>query len=551
MKILDVPKAVLDLLAPAQEASAWGRPEELLHPLAPVPNFDAALLPEPIRAWVVDVAYRMQCPIEYVASAAIVMIGSVIGSACAVRPKQNDNWTEVPNLWGLVVGEPGDMKTPAVMSAFGLLSELVYRAECDYESEMSQHFIEETRRAHLASLMRGQHKRLKTGLPPEDEINELAELSGELKKPVRRRYVTNDATIEKLAEICRDNPRGVLCHRDELAGLFMSFERAGHEADRHFFLEAWTGKHAYQVDRIGRGEVYVERLCVSLFGTIQPGPLARYIHATQIDGAGNDGFVQRFQLAVYPDRKPFETVIDERPNDEAFTRAFEIVAALARADFTSWGAIKETEKEIPYLRLERSKAYPLFLKWLTALRKRIDKEESGMMREHLVKYGGLVPALALVFYLVKLADARRADASPRRARKTRTTPSIPSDCLDRAIKWSELLEAHARRIYGLGGDVRVEAARALARKIGTGDLVDGFNTREIGKKNWSGLTDPDAVKAACDELELANWIRRREVERKGVTGRPPLPTYDINPGVRDGLIAGRAPAKPAKRRGRG
>lgn len=551
MKILDIPKSILDLLAAAQAPSEWGAPEALLHPLAPVPVFDEALLPDAIRAWVVDVAHRMQCAIEYAACAVIVMISSVIGSACAVRPKQNDNWAEVPNLWGLVVGEPGDMKTPAVTSAFGPLRELVREAERDFEAEVSRHLIEETRRKHLANLMRTQHNKMKTGLPPEDEIDALAKLSEEPKRPIRRRYMTNDATIEKLGEICRDNPRGVLCYRDELAGLFMSFERAGHESDRHFFLEAWTGKHPYHVDRIGRGEVHVDRLCLSVFGTIQPEPLARYVHATQIDGGGNDGFVQRFQIAVFPDRKPFATVIDERPDEGAYARATEVVAALAGADFTTWGASKENENEIPYLRFERCKAYPLFVKWMTALRNRIDNEESGMMREHLAKYLKLVPALALIFYLLKLADTRRADVSARvRPRTRRTTPAITKDCLELAINWAVLLEAHARRIYGLGGDIQVQAARALARKIVTGDLIDGFNTREIGKKNWSGLADPDLIKAACDELELANWIRRREVERIGATGRPPLPAYDINPGVRRDLIAGSAPAKPAKHRRR-
>lgn len=55
----------------------------------------------------------------------------------------------------------------------------------------------------------------------------------------------------------------------------------GHENDREFYLESWSGKGDYDVDRIGRGSLFVPALCVSIFGSIQPGPLSKHIRKNE------------------------------------------------------------------------------------------------------------------------------------------------------------------------------------------------------------------------------------------------------------------------------
>ncbi len=74
------------------------------------------------------------------------------------------------------------------------------------------------------------------------------------------------------------------------------------------------------------------------------------------------------------------------------------------------------------------------------------------------------------------------------------------------------------------------AANALAAKIKSGKLVDGFSERDVYKSGWVNLSDPMAVSAACRELEHESWIRRIPAE-KG-TGRPQSPSYRINPALK-------------------
>ena len=78
--------------------------------------------------------------------------------------------------------------------------------------------------------------------------------------------MTNDATIEKIVEILTDNPDQILYYRGKLMGWLRPLDKAGREADRAFYLEAWNGKGSFSVDRIGRGSLHVPAVCVSVLG---------------------------------------------------------------------------------------------------------------------------------------------------------------------------------------------------------------------------------------------------------------------------------------------
>ncbi len=72
-----------------------------------------------LRDYVFDVADRQQSVPDFVAVAALCGLASLIGNRIRVAPKQMDDWTEVPNLWGAVIGPPSAMKTPAMRKALG------------------------------------------------------------------------------------------------------------------------------------------------------------------------------------------------------------------------------------------------------------------------------------------------------------------------------------------------------------------------------------------------------------------------------------------------
>lgn len=535
MKIIDVPANVLTLLKQAEHTTTWSVPEPIQHDLVPVKTLEPDMLPESLQPWVVDIAHRMQCPIDFVAAAAVVMLGSVIGTGCSIRPKQNDNWTVVANVWGAAIGRPGRMKSPAISAAMKPLHRLDHIAQKEHQQDMLLHQQAALTKKMKSDLLKAELKTTKSN--KETVLAELVNLNAtSQEEPVCKRYFTNDCTIESLGEIMKGNPRGVLVNHDELTGLLAGFERAGREGERQGYLTAWNGTDAHRVDRVGRGAIFIERFAASIFGGIQPDKLEHHLAEAQYNHA-NDGFIQRLQIMVYPDETPVTSVIDVAPDEAAAEKAWKIVSMLA-GSIDLAGAIKDEEYEIPYLRLEKKKAQELFYQWLTKLQQKIESEDNTLLQEHLGKYRKLVPSLALIFHLVEVFAETVKRASP-----------VGIQSLEKAIRWADYLESHARRVYAMATDYRVQAAQALAKKIESGCLQDGFTTREIFRNNWSQLGDLEEVKAACDELESANWIRRMPKET-GVksAGRPPLPKYQINPAIGTKKSAVQTPPKPTKRK---
>src|SRR5262245_4226888 len=108
----------------------WPEPLPIRPALMPA-RLAPTLIPEPYRAWNRDVALRLQCPIEFVAAAAIVMTAAVVGASCGIKPKRHDDWLVIPNLWGGIVGQPGMLKSPAIAEALRPLGRLAAEAGRD------------------------------------------------------------------------------------------------------------------------------------------------------------------------------------------------------------------------------------------------------------------------------------------------------------------------------------------------------------------------------------------------------------------------------------
>ena len=95
----------------------WPKPKSLPTGLAPVEAFSSEFLSAKLAPWIDDIANRLQCPPDYVAVAALTALGSVIGRRLGIKPQRKTDWVEVPNMWGLFIGRPGMLKSPAMMEA--------------------------------------------------------------------------------------------------------------------------------------------------------------------------------------------------------------------------------------------------------------------------------------------------------------------------------------------------------------------------------------------------------------------------------------------------
>lgn len=510
--------AFIDLASPYPFASEWPEPEPLPEGLLPVAPYVGSMLPVSLRDWVGDIAERMQCPPDFVAAAVVVVIASLVGRQVGIRPKREDDWIVVPNLWGAVVGEPGLMKTPALQEAMKPLMRLVAEDKERFDAEQKQTAFEITVAALRKALLEAD---LKKAMKDNDtdriaEIKVSMEAAETAAVPIERRRLVNDATVEKLGVILNENPIGVLQHRDEIPGWLATMDREGHENDRAFFNEAWNGTGSYTYDRMARGTLTIKAVCVSVLGGIQPGPLQAYLHEIFASGLTNDGMIQRFQVMVWPDPVGEWTNVDRWPNVDAKNAAYVAISRLAGLTPVLLGALPD-EGGVPYLRFSPD-AQAIFDTWRAQLEARLRPggEDGPVVISHLTKYRSLMPSLALLFHLV--------DGG---------TGAVSAEAAQQAAAWCTYLETHARRVYQSITQSGTTAAVAIAQKITTGKLKGEFRARTITQKGWAGLTEPKLVARGLDTLLELNWIREKDED-----GRKKTVTYEINPKVLQGSPEG-------------
>lgn len=206
-------------------------------------QFPLEALPSAIRQFVAEGAEALPGPYELLAIPALVAAGAAIGNACGIRLKEG--WQEKPSLYAVVICNSGTMKSPALDHA---------------TFPVKQHQTD------------------------------------------TRRTWTSDVTVESLARLLTEHPRGLLVIRDELAGWVKAENqyKGGKGTDKEFYLSAWGGQ-SFVVDRVGAGgkstPLFIDRPFVSVVGGLPPDVLQELDQSAGIA----DGFFPRI-LFAWPDR---------------------------------------------------------------------------------------------------------------------------------------------------------------------------------------------------------------------------------------------------------
>ncbi|MFT5323141.1 MAG: hypothetical protein ACI8P0_000987 [Planctomycetaceae bacterium] len=490
----------------------WQAPLPLPDGLLPVEPFRFELLPKVFQPWVQDIAERLQCPADFPAVGIMVVVAGIVGRKIGIRPQERTDWLVVPNLWGTVIGRPGIMKTPALQEPLRMLRHFEIDAKQQFDSAMSDlqdsQIVAKVEKKVLEESLK---KAFKAGNGVDDIVGRLSQL--DQPTPIRHRYLVSDCTVEKLGELLKENPNGVTVFRDELTGLLKTLDKEGHEGARAFYLESWNGDGRFTYDRIGRGTIDIPAAIVSIIGGIQPGPLGDYLKRAANGGAGDDGLLQRFQLAVWPDCQREWKNVDRFPDGDARRQVFDTCNRLNEMNAVELAAERCEFETVPFLRFDKD-AQESFNEWRGDLERKLRSDtEHPAIESHLAKYRSLIPSLALLCHLVD-----EPNGGP-----------VSAESLNRAIAWGSYLESHARRIYGSIAHRTNGAATALAARIRDGSLKDDFTLRDVYRSGWSRLSERSDAQAAVDLLIDHGWLHANKID----TGGAPKTEFRINPASLD------------------
>lgn len=444
--------------------------------LPPVEPFTPELLPESLRGYVVDVASRIpSVPPDFVAVSAICALAGVVGCRVGIKPKQRDDWTVVPNQWGALIGRPSAGKTPAMSEAMKPVKAIeIDESKAFKEADQEHQATMKILAIQAQADEKAAKKLIEDGKADQAKVLLMSSAGHNKDEPSRRRIIVKDATVESLGDILSKNPTGLLLERDELTGWLARIQREDAQEERAFFLEAWNGTGSFTVDRIGRGHISIPRCCVSIIGGIQPSKLAPLVRSA-VTAKADDGLIQRFQLAVWPDERKNWQWVDRYPCKDAKKAYSEVFNQL-------WALpIPAPDEELPCLRFTQE-AQALFIEWSEAHQAEVrGGEHIDAVESHLLKMDVTVAGLALLFELIQGG---------------REAVGVESTLL--ALAWSDYLKSHVNRVYSAGTAGSLQGAKLLLKR--KDKLPDGFKARDIKRRDWAGLTDSDVVNDALDIL---------------------------------------------------
>jgi hypothetical protein len=324
-------------------------------------------------------------------------------------------------------------------------------------------------------------------------------------EPIFRRKRIEDATTEKVADLLRKNPDGLLYFNDELAGLFggMDMYRTKGGKDQSIWLK-FKGGASIVVDRMGRDSIYVPVGAVSVLGGMQPEKIDKLSA-----GLTDDGTLQRFLPVIIARTEDGEDVAPDQDIAETVLRIARLLVDSGpgqRFRFTIEGD-EERRRLEAFVKRERAlpKSSTSFAQWLGKL-----PDEFGR--------------IALVFHFVEWY-ARHAASSPvgppeevsgetaRRARRFLEEFAYPhANVFYNHILGASQIEKHARWVAGF------ILARRLA-SITERDVYKNYNPFKRAGPGGKDLTN------TMRHLEMNDWLSPTKFSQ----GRPTH--WAVNPAV--------------------
>lgn len=437
-------------------------------PIQQFATFPVGVMPACLRSMVEAVAGATGTDPSFAALAALVTVAGCIGNRVAAGVKQG--WVEPSVLWGAVVGRSGTTKTAVLQLVTKALIDHFKREQTSYQESLTEY--ESSYARHEVELAKWKQEQ-RNGPPTDPPL--------EPEKPIQRRVLVSDTTLEKLAVLAKENPLGLFLMRDELASWLGAFDRyAGTKGgDQAAWLSMWSASHVLVDRKSANGAIFVERAAVSVLGSIQPGTVRRLFGVSERES----GLLARI-LLVHPPELP----------------ALWTDAELDEATATSWSGLldgllamspaqDEEGHPRPHLIPLAPDALRTFIKWHDIHAKVVSGEGDDDLVSALAKLKGQCIRIALAFACAEAIESGK------------NLSNIDITSMNSAITITDWFAEELRRTYALlreseGDAARRQVVELLRRKDGA-----GITTRELMRACPSFASADDA------EAELNRLVR--------------------------------------------
>jgi hypothetical protein len=466
------------------------------------PKLPIEILGERWARWIEGCAAAAACPADYVVAPLLAAASAVIGHAR--WPQASKSWIEPPHLWCVSVGDSGDGKSPG--------ADVIYRTIIpEMERAMEIGFPERLREAQTAiKVTQAKHAKWESELKEAVEAGKTPPPQPEPipEEPVAPRLVLSDVTVEQVAVLLVNQPKGVLMHRDEIAGFLLGMTQYNNAA-RPFWIEAFGGR-SYRVDRVKHPKpIIIPRLAVAWHGGIQPERLAEVICEEP-----DDGLLARF-MWFWPE--PVEFHITERKD----TAEWAVTCFDRLRDLKLAGDKDNLHPVMVPLTPSAVRRLEVFGQ---ALQKR-KETAAGLMRSTIGKGRGLILRLSLVLEFLHWCARDGYSALPA---------VITEETLIDAAKFVfEYVMPMAERTFGDAACTELDRNTATLARWVKEQRPDAVHVREMQRKiRLPGLTTADTIHATCKALVEAGWLAPSPGRGGQQRGKE---AYPVSPRLEDAL----------------
>jgi hypothetical protein len=479
-------------------AAPWPAPDLALATAdtLPAPALPLALFPGRWRTWIERAAERAGSPPDYVACSLLAVVGATIGNARCGSPWEG--WEHPPVVNVACIGTPSTGKSPGMDAVAVPLADLAADLNDDWEERQREYRTARQEAKERRAAWEAEVKAaVKNKLAPPREPQGACEPA----EPKRRRALSSDPTMEAARDLSAANPRGLLLHRDELAGWLAGMGRYGDGkagADRAFWLQAYEGRR-WASDRVKDGDEApdIPRLTWGVLGGFQPDRLASALFA-----GDDDGLAARF-LYTWP--APPAGVA---PRPDGRPLPFDLKAALRRLRELPMPDGK------PAILLFDDAAAEAMQDWRGEA-KAMEADAAGLFLSWTGKLPGFAVRLAVIFAHLDWIAAPDGTAPPER---------ITLDDLARALGFlADYAMPMARRAFGEAALPEAERdARRLARWYlrQPAPRPETLNARKLRRMaDGPGLLTAPRITAALEELAELGWCRPAPGREGGGAGR--------------------------------
>ena len=327
--------------------------------------------PQKMQDIIFEVAHIEQFDMEYLTMSMLSAAATAIGNSCHIRIR--GSWKSCPALYVILIGRPGQGKTPPLDYAFRPLQE--------HDFLLVSKFIEENKRyAELNAGNKGN--------------------ATDTDKPVLVQTILSDLTQEAMMRIHNDNQRGVVILVDEIMGFFNSIYRYNDSPLLAQLLTAYSGK-PLKVSRCNNPvPIIIPHPCINIIGTTQTQRIGELFTKENV----SSGLIDRI-LFLHPKNR-------EIPKMEENQNAGSQDNDKAESAYRKWKAIIDKllslepdhdEKGIimPKVLNMNEDAYRCFAKWKNALVEKANGvEDERLIDSRMMKADSNVARLALIFQLL-------------------------------------------------------------------------------------------------------------------------------------------------------